>query len=221
MEKSSTKDFLTGMVGRMTANSALREDLMQEALVHLWRVETERPGQTKSWYWQSCRFHLQHYMAAGRSVDSTKRVAGQVPFFLNGDDDLDLMGHTEAEVSILAQVNAKEIVALLSKHLTPREREVLACLADGLGVRDIARKLKFSHAAAIKHRRKIAGLALKFGIASLPTYAKRGRNGRKLPPPAKKLNGFIHLLGVNGVHHPNGTVPREQSQATLSPVQGW
>ena len=133
-------------------------------------------------------------------------------------------GNTAAIKALVAhgaQVNAKEIVVLLSKHLTPREREVLACLADGLGVRDIARKLKFSHAAAIKHRRKIAALALKFGIASLPTYAKRGRNGRKLPPPAKKLNGFIHLLAVNGVHHPNGTVPREQSQATLSPVQGW
>ena len=192
----------------MTTNSALREDLMQEALVHLWRVETERPGQTRSWYWQSCRFHLQHYLASGRSVDSAKRGAGQVPFFLNGDDDCDVLGHTEPETAILGHVNAKEIVALLSKYLTPRERDVLACLADGLGAREIARRLKFSHAAAIKHRRKIALLALKFGIKSLPTQAKHAPNGRKRIRPTNKLNGANNRSRMNLGHDLNGSIHR-------------
>jgi DNA-directed RNA polymerase specialized sigma24 family protein len=61
-----------------TSNAALRDDLVQEALVRLWRVKARRTGQTKSWYLQSCKFRLRHYLSSGRSMDSGKRRAGQV-----------------------------------------------------------------------------------------------------------------------------------------------
>src|SRR5437899_3102343 len=76
LDEPSMKDSLLRMTGRMTPNLALRQDLLQEALIHLWLTETRRPGQTKSWYLQSTRFHLQHHLASGCSVDSTKRAWG-------------------------------------------------------------------------------------------------------------------------------------------------
>ena len=57
-EHRSMLQSLTQLVQRITANFALRDDLMQEALVHLWLTEARRPGQTRSWYLQSCKFHL-------------------------------------------------------------------------------------------------------------------------------------------------------------------
>src|SRR5258706_3234670 len=79
LDEPSMKDSLVRMTGSITPNFALRQDLVQEALIHLWLTETRRPGQTKSWYLQSSKFHLQHYLASGRSVDSRKRCRGSFP----------------------------------------------------------------------------------------------------------------------------------------------
>ena len=46
------------IVERLTRNAALNGDLMQEALIHLWRLEEQRPGQSQHWYLRGCRFHL-------------------------------------------------------------------------------------------------------------------------------------------------------------------
>src|SRR5678816_4070505 len=73
---SKIKDALHAIVSSLTNNTALREDLMQDALLHLWQVQLQKPHRTRSWYLQSCRFQLGHRLAAGRSVDSLKRSAG-------------------------------------------------------------------------------------------------------------------------------------------------
>ena len=78
VDESTTKESLLRMIRRITPNTALREDLLPEALIHLWLTEARRPGQTKSWYLQSCKYHLLHYLASGRSVDSGKRRASQL-----------------------------------------------------------------------------------------------------------------------------------------------
>ncbi len=62
-----TLEQLGKIVIRLTSNPALRDDLMQEALVHLWQVQEQHPGQTKNWYLQNCRFHMLHFLALGRS----------------------------------------------------------------------------------------------------------------------------------------------------------
>src|SRR5260370_7645471 len=96
VDELSTRDSLVRMVRRMTANLALREDLLQEALIHLWLTEARRPSQTKSWYLQSCKYHLLHYLASGRSVDSGKRRAGQLHLF---DDFYSLDGAPQEQHS--------------------------------------------------------------------------------------------------------------------------
>src|SRR5258706_14310031 len=141
VDEPSTRESLTRIVRRMTSDPLSHDDLLQEALMHLWLIENQRPGQTKGWYLQSCKFQLQHYLASGRSVDSRKRRNGQVRLSSTEDGhdgNLDIFG---ADNSFSGHVNAREIISLLSKQLNPREQAVLECLADGLGARDISRRL--------------------------------------------------------------------------------
>src|SRR5258708_37366966 len=77
-DELQTRESLVRMARRITSNVTLREDLLQEALIHLWLTERRRPGQTRSWYLQSCKYPLLHYLASGRRGDSTKRPAGQM-----------------------------------------------------------------------------------------------------------------------------------------------
>jgi DNA-directed RNA polymerase specialized sigma24 family protein len=143
---------------------------MQEAMIHLWRLESREPGHTLSWYLQSCRFHLANALTAGRSADSTKRQNRLDSFSMHRDDLLEVADHR----SVLSDVSAREIVLLLMKALPALDRVILAHLAEGFGCREIARKLRISHPAVIKHRRGIAALAVQFGIAPSPDGQKPG-----------------------------------------------
>jgi len=145
----------------------LREDLLQEAMIHLWLMQARRPGQTRSWYMQSCRFHLQHYLASGRSIDSVKRRQGRLPFAYESEDGEGFPEQGDSGNSVLTWVNARELMSLLSEYLQPQEKAVLDCLAEGHGLREIGRELGMSHTMVIRHRRKIAALLNK--LEALPT----------------------------------------------------
>jgi RNA polymerase sigma factor (sigma-70 family) len=167
-DDTETLGHLGRMVMRMAADTSLREDLMQEALIHLWQVQEHNPGQTKNWYVQNCRFHLLHYLATGRSVDSLKRRNCQVQPRNPGEGAPDLLDTLESSVTLLEEVSARDIFFSLSKWLTEREIMILRWLAEGHGTREIARRLKISHPMVIKHRRKIAAIAQKLSIDPLP-----------------------------------------------------
>ena len=160
------REALAQMSRRLTGNAALREDLLQEATVHLWLTEIRRPGQTRSWYLQSCRFHLQHYLNSGRSIDSAKRWRDQL--VLNGHPSENEFATEPGDAgnSVLTSVSAREIMSLLAPLLSHQEQAVLDCLADGLGPRDIGRKLELSHTMVIRHRRKIASLFTRLELPS-------------------------------------------------------
>src|SRR6266581_3545415 len=78
LDQPGTRGSLLKIIRSITHHDALQDDLLQEALIHLWLMETRRPQQTKSWYLQSCKYHLLHYLSAGRSIDSSKRRNGQL-----------------------------------------------------------------------------------------------------------------------------------------------
>jgi DNA-directed RNA polymerase specialized sigma24 family protein len=157
VDESSVRESLARMVRRLTSNSALSDDLMQEAMIHLWLTESRRPGQTRSWYLQSCKYHLLHYLASGRSVDSSKRRSSRTEE--EGQEGHEEMLETgDNGNSVVTWVSARDIISMLSPRLSLLERTVLNCFADGLGPRDIGRKLGISHTMVIKHRRKIAGI---------------------------------------------------------------
>ncbi len=164
IEDIETLEQLGKIVVRLTSNPALREDLMQEALIHLWQIQEQNPGQTKNWYLQNCRFRLLHYLALGRSVDSPKRRASQVQPVENDDDSDNWLDRLEGSDSVLQHVSARDILTSLAKLLSPREMSILQWLAEGQGTREIAKRLGISHPMVIKHRRKIAALAKKLSI---------------------------------------------------------
>ena len=166
-----TLEQLGKVVVRLTSNPALREDLMQEALIHLWQIQEQNPGQTRNWYLQNCRFHLLHYLALGRSLDSPKRRASQVHPLEQEEELDDWLDRFEGSDSVLQDVSARDILASLAKLLSQREMSILEWLAEGLGTREIAKRLGISHPMVIKHRRKIAALAKKLAIEP-PTNGK-------------------------------------------------
>jgi len=170
-EDASLRESLTQIIRGLTPNAALREDLLQEAMIHLWLTETRRPGQTRSWYLQSCRFHLQHYLNCGRSIDSAKRWRDQLPLNEHSEDEETSSEETDSGNSVVTCVSAREIMAMLAPHLSNLQQAVLDCLADGLGARGIGRKLKLSHTMVIRHRRKIASLLTRLELPS-PTQLR-------------------------------------------------
>jgi RNA polymerase sigma factor (sigma-70 family) len=165
---------LRRIVARLVANSTVHDDLVQEALVHLWAEEHRHPGHSRSWYLQSCQFHLKNYLRKGRSVDSTKRrlesslTSNEFETGPEAEPPVDLNDSPDPNGDILSTVAQREMLALLSNQLDWRGQEILSCLADGLTAREIASKLKLSHTAVIKRRHGIAARACKLGLAPRP-----------------------------------------------------
>jgi DNA-directed RNA polymerase specialized sigma24 family protein len=174
IDEVQTRELLCRIVRRLTADASLGEDLLQEALLHLWLLEEQRPGQSRSWYLQGCKYHLQNYMSAGKSIDSPKRKQGKLVFSSDFAEIDDFVSEPQLEAMIFAQISARDIISQLSSRLTAFEQSVLFHLAEGLRAREIAARLNVSHTTVIKHRRKIAAVALKMGIPRLPQY-KRDR----------------------------------------------
>lgn len=142
----------------VVGNRSLQEDLFQEALIHFWVTQEQRPGQSLSWYLQSCRFHLLNHLNRGGSLDSLKRRHAGCP--LSDVDEPADMSSSAPDYN----VSTNDIIEVLSDRLTPRDREILRYLSDGFGVREIAQKLELSHQAVSKRRRKIAIIAMDLGI---------------------------------------------------------
>jgi RNA polymerase sigma factor (sigma-70 family) len=143
----------------------LQQDLMQESLVHLWKLERKRPGHTHSWYLQGCRFHLQHYFVSGRSLDSRKRSGADNRITIQEENDELALHERHTNGEVFEAVSFTDLVSTLEREIKPRERAVLAGLADGMSVREIAREFGISPPTIVKYRRRLAALALRLGVA--------------------------------------------------------
>jgi len=185
IDEPATRELLRRLVRTITANPVLWDDLFQEALIHLWTIESRRPGFTRSWYLQSCKYHLRHYLAAGRSIDSMKRREGRVQTEIESDPESDFYELEESGESVLSDVCAREIITMLSRQLLPPEKAVLDCLADGLGPREIGRRLNISHTMVIKHRCKIASLLSRLDRNQKGQWA-RSKNGFPVLTPGDR-----------------------------------
>lgn len=139
------------------------EDLLQEGLAHIWRMEQEYPGHTVSWYLENASFHLRDLLKSGRSLDSPKRACQRCAFRheMDGDDD-DLKVEFICPGTI-DEIIAREWIEILSQRLRPREQAVLALALEGLGTREIARRLCLSPHTVIDSRRRIASQMGKLG----------------------------------------------------------
>ena len=200
IENRQVLELVDRIVCSLTSERALRQDLMQEALIHLWQTERDRPGQSTSWYLQGCRFRLKHYLAAGRSLDSTKRRSSQILFFGDEQESTEFFEELQAACHDFDEASTRDLLFTLSVALRPRERAVLACLADGLQTRDIARRLKLSVPTVTKYRRKIARLATKYGIVSPkpfgPLHRRHSPRARVAPPARPSMRPRLEPRSV-------------------------
>jgi len=165
VEDSSLQESLRSIIAGLTANAVLQEDLMQEGLVHLWKVARDNPGQTKSWYLQSFRFHVRHWLAAGRSLDSPKRAQPGKRIALDENDSEVALPEYHTNGELFEAVSFRDVVSTLAKHLKPREQIVLCGLAEDLSVSEIASRFGISRPTVLKDQRKIAALTIKLGIS--------------------------------------------------------
>jgi RNA polymerase sigma factor (sigma-70 family) len=154
---------LRSIVAGLERNWHNREDLFQESLLHLWREENLHPQQTLSWFLQSCCFHLRHFKAAGRSLDSPKRRWGRSAFLLEWEDDNDYARPPEfISQDAMAEISARDFIESLERLLGPREKAVLDLCLQGFSTREIGRRLSISLGTVSKSRQKTMSLAAGF-----------------------------------------------------------
>lgn len=163
IDDPAIRRLLRRVVLSVTTDEELREDLIQEALIHLWQKELRQPGQTRCWYLQSCRFHLLDILNRGRSVDSYKRRFSRCPLKYPLGEDENPPDQERAE-PVLSSISARDILSQLLAHCSLEDCTILAHLVDGFGVREIAAKLHCSHQAVSRHRRRIARIAAQLDI---------------------------------------------------------
>ena len=162
-ENPKVSKLLKRIVSSVTKDETLHEDLTQEALIYLWQREIERPGQALCWYLRGCRFYLLDILDRGRSVDSYKRRHLRCDGDFCGEEDEEIE-RINGE-NVLNSVSTLDIFDQLCVRLSSKERTILASLANELGVREIAIKLRCSHQAVSKHRKRIAATARELGMA--------------------------------------------------------
>jgi DNA-directed RNA polymerase specialized sigma24 family protein len=180
IEDTTFCELLRRIIAQFTADRVLQDDLMQECLIRIWRLENEEPGRTRSWYLQNCRFHVQHWLASGRSVDSLKRNNGANRATIDAVSDQSPVDGYHTNGEFFEVISANDLVATLAGFLTPHESALLGGLAEGLVLQDIALKLNLSYPTALKYRRKIAALLIKLGISPpLPYKGQHTRSGRQ------------------------------------------
>src|SRR2546427_9623202 len=139
-----TLALLRRIVTKTKADASYREELMQEALVHLWLDEQHHPGESRSWYVQSCRFHLGNYLHKGRSLDSPKRRNGKLSLSddllpnSEGGHPLEPDSIPDSDGDVLSAVAEHEMLELLAQQLSSQERTILDYLAQDFTVREVA-----------------------------------------------------------------------------------
>lgn len=165
LDDLETLSCLRRIASGIAVSSMAQEDLLQEALVHLWSEEHRTPGQCDAWYLQSCRLHLKNLRRIGRSIDSPKRLMREVAPTLSDEESLpdaaDSLLWTDV---VVAEVSAHDMVSILSRRLPPQESEVLRLLTDGFSGREVARLLRLSHTSINRMRQHIATVARELGI---------------------------------------------------------
>jgi hypothetical protein len=143
----------------------MQADMMQECLFHLWLTEREKPNHTRSWYLQSCRFHLQHWLASGRSLDNPKRGASEI---LDCDDEHPALSEYHTDGQFFESLCFRDTLSTLNRRLGKRQRAVLDGLVDGQTIGEIASSANLSYPTVLKYRSVIAELTAKLGIVSNP-----------------------------------------------------
>jgi RNA polymerase sigma factor (sigma-70 family) len=147
---------LRSVARSIVVHSSDLDDVLQEMLIHLWRCELANPGQTESWYLQSCKFRGMDYLKRGRSVDSKRRTdCILVSIHSDADDDTPFFEPPDVR-DFRDELFAGDVLSLLRERLTLSQRAVLDAFAKGDSVSEVSESLGCSHQYISKQRKKIA-----------------------------------------------------------------
>jgi DNA-directed RNA polymerase specialized sigma24 family protein len=138
-EDSALNAELASMIKGLHVASCYQDDLLQEAKLHLYRRVQSRPGQKRAWYLTSCRFHVRHMLAKGRSVDSAKRVRLAVD-----PSEGDPLSDMPAPADPLSEVCARELWSLLMNVLPISKIRLVCLMEEGYERAEISRQLGIS-----------------------------------------------------------------------------
>ena len=204
--------LLRQICARFSADPDLQQDLLQECLIHLWRMERAKPNQTRSWYLQSCRFQIQHWLASGRSLDNPRRSNSERRISIHDDAEHPALEDYNTNGELFEAVCFQDAVSTLAGRVGRRQRKVLNGLAEGQTLSEIASQTKLSYPTVLKYRRIIADLSTKLGIeredaprgrrrlAGRATYVGSGvkENGQQLVSIQFNANADIQISKPNG-----------------------
>lgn len=172
-----TQELLRKIASKFASDPAQAEDLYQEAIIHLWKLEKSCPHHTRSWYLQNCQHFVQDQLRAGRSVDSPKRARQRVAFddgasaaSVASEDD-GARENSWSEDEAVSTACFHDLVEKLQSSANPAEFKILQMLFDGFCVNDIARSFGVSHTTIHKQRRRLVALANRLDI-SLPEASR-------------------------------------------------
>jgi len=141
---------------------------MQEALICFWLREQQYPGQHLNWYLRGVRFYLQHLRNSGCSLDSPRHSGARTEFARESGGRNEWLDTLRFDEGIMSEVTAHDLFSELLKWLRPIDQSILLALAEGLGPSEIAETLPISPQSVLRHRKKIADMAIKLGVVRLP-----------------------------------------------------
>jgi len=147
---------LRSIARSIVSNLSDHDDLLQEMLIHLWQTELASPGQTESWYLQSCKYHGLDSLKRGRSVDSKRRGdCLLLPLDADPDDDAPSLDPSD-ERDFREELFAGDVLSALRRRLTRSQQLVLDAFAKGESVSEVSQALGCSHQYISKQRKRIA-----------------------------------------------------------------
>jgi DNA-directed RNA polymerase specialized sigma24 family protein len=165
-EQKPVQQRIWAIVARLKSDAAYHEweDLRQEGLVHIWRMEQERPGQTVSWYLQNVQFHLRDLLKSGRSLDCAKRWSGRVEWAVDShkaDGAMDAASALTDGRDPVCEICVHDLTQQMRDRLNGLDAAVLELSLGELTTWEIARRLGISLGTVFKRRRAIASVASK------------------------------------------------------------
>ncbi|MCX5708573.1 MAG: sigma-70 family RNA polymerase sigma factor [Candidatus Omnitrophica bacterium] len=139
------------------------DDLFQEALVHLWKESAagKLADKTDSYILQGCYFHLQNYIRTAKDKFASFSLdAHYADDNEHYEEPLELKDERSGDY--FERLNREMIVDVIRNNgLTPREKELLPFLGEGLTIREIGRKVGVSHVRVLKMKEEIRRKCLK------------------------------------------------------------
>jgi len=134
-------------------------DLHQELMIHIWRIEQQKPGNTESWYLKSCSFFARDLMRRGKSIDSKYRQGTVRCSFDQTNEEGEILVEPVEPYDFRSELVFKDTLARINQKLTAVQNRILGYMVKGYTVTEIARVFGKSHQYIAKERKKLAKTA--------------------------------------------------------------